>query len=71
MSVSKKKPFDALFTGLEVVKDENKNPLNTVLYGKRGEPSVIFKIQNPVQQMKTDPDGFVAVSYTHLRAHET
>lgn len=60
MSVSKKKPFDALFTGLEVVKDENKNPLNTVLYGKRGEPSVIFKIQNPVQQMKTDPDGFVA-----------
>lgn len=60
MSVLKKKPFDALFTGLEVVKGENKNPLNTVLYGKRGEPSVIFKIQNPVQQMKTDPDGFVA-----------
>lgn len=59
MKSTKRKPFDALFTGLELVNDSSGTPLNTVLYGKRGEPSVVFSVTNPVQQMKADPEGFI------------
>ena len=59
MKSTKRKPFDALFTGLELVNDSSGTPLNTVLYGKRGEPSVVFSVMNPVQQMKADPEGFI------------
>lgn len=62
MKSTKRKPFDALFTGLELVNDSSGTPLNTVLYGKRGEPSVVFSVMNPVQQMKADPEGLFFIT---------
>lgn len=56
--MSKKKTFDALFAQLEEVKDSNGNLLNTVLYSKRGEPSVIIEIENPVQKYCADEDQY-------------
>lgn len=51
---TKKKAFDGLFAQLADIDDGKGNPLNTVLFTKRGEPSVIFQIENPVQQYCTE-----------------
>ena len=52
----KKKIFDGLFAQLQDIRDERGKLLNTVLWSKNGECSVIFEIENPVQQYCTDPD---------------
>lgn len=52
----KKKPFESLFAQLEEIKDSSGNLINTVLYSKRGEPSVIIEIENPVQKFCADAD---------------
>lgn len=56
--MAKKKTFESLFAQLEEVKDENGNILNTILYSKRGEPSVILEIENPVQKYCADIDQY-------------
>lgn len=45
---SKTRPFEGIFTALEESDGE------VVLFGQRGEPSVFFEIQNPVQQWCTE-----------------
>ncbi|WP_281669208.1 TraG family conjugative transposon ATPase [Segatella buccae] len=50
----KKKIFDGLFSQLQDIRDEKGKQLNTVLWSKNGECSVIFEIENPVQQYSTD-----------------
>lgn len=42
------RPFDGIFTALEETDGE------VVLFGQRGEPSVMFEIDNPVQQLCTE-----------------
>ena len=49
---SKKKVFTPLFAQLETVEG------NAVLFGSKGEPSVMFKMVNPVQQLCTDADEY-------------
>lgn len=56
--MAKKKTFDSLFAQLEEVRDGNNNLINTVLYSKRGEPSVIIEIENPVQKYCADEDQY-------------
>jgi len=48
----KKKAFEAVYAQLEEINGQ------AVLFGLRGEPSVIFKIQNPVQQLCTDAQQY-------------
>lgn len=50
----KKKVFDGIFSQLQDITDARGNYLNTVLFSKRGDCSVIFEIVNPVQQYCTD-----------------
>lgn len=54
MSKKKDKPFDKLYAQLEDVKDAKGNYLNTVLFNKFGNWSVIIEIENPVQQYCTE-----------------
>lgn len=56
--MSKKKTFDALFAQLEELRDENGKLINTLLYSKRGEPSVILEIENPVQKYCADTEQY-------------
>lgn len=52
--MAKKRTFDSLFAQLEEVRDDQGDLINTVLYSKRGEPSVIIEIENPVQKYCAD-----------------
>ena len=54
--MAKKRTFDSLYAQLEEVRDGNGNVQNTILYSKRGEPSVIIQIENPVQKYCADED---------------
>ena len=55
-----KKPLDGLFAQLQDIKDADGKLLNTVLFSKNGNPSVIIEIENPVQQYSTDADQYMA-----------
>ena len=57
---TKKKTFDGLFAQLQDIKDAKGNYLNTVLFSKKGDYSVIFEIENTVQQFSTDADLYFA-----------
>ena len=56
----KKKPMHGLFAQLQDVSDEQGKHLNTVLFSDRGDCSVIFEIENPVQQYCTDAAQYIA-----------
>ena len=54
----KRKPFDKLFAQLQDIRDKDGKLLNTVLWSQKGNPSVFFEIENPVQQYCTDADQY-------------
>ena len=54
------KPLDGLFAQLQDIKDAEGKLMNTVLFSKNGNPSVIIEIENPVQQYATDAVQYVA-----------
>lgn len=56
MGKKKERPFDKLYAELEDIKDARGNLMNTVLFSKNGNWSVIIEIENPVQQYCTDAD---------------
>ena len=56
---TKNKPLDGLFAQLQDIKDANGKLINTVLFSKNGNPSVIIEIENPVQQYATDAVQYV------------
>ena len=53
MAQKRKKAFSGLYAGLEETDG------NTVLFSAKGEPSVIFRMENPVQQLCTDAERYV------------
>ena len=53
MAHTKKKAFDGLYAGLEDTDG------NVVLFSAKGEPSVIFEMTNPVQQLCTDAGEYL------------
>ena len=53
MAHSKKRIFDGLFAQLEETDG------NVVLFSAKGEPSVIFEMTNPVQQLCTDAEQYM------------
>ena len=53
MAQSKKRIFDGLYAQLEETDD------NVVLFSAKGEPSVIFEMTNPVQQLCTDSEQYM------------
>lgn len=53
MAHTKKKAFDGLYAGLEETDG------NVVLFSAKGEPSVIFEMTNPVQQLCTDAGEYL------------
>lgn len=53
MAQTKKKVFDGLYAGLEETDG------NVVLFSAKGEPSVIFEMTNPVQQLCTDAGQYI------------
>jgi type IV secretory pathway VirB4 component len=53
MAQTKKKVFDGLYAGLEETDG------NVVLFSANGEPSVIFEMTNPVQQLCTDAGQYI------------
>lgn len=53
MAHTKKKAFDGLYAGLEETDG------NVVLFSAKGEPSVIFEMTNPVQQLCTDAERYL------------
>ena len=53
MAHIKKKAFDGLYAGLEETDG------NVVLFSAKGEPSVIFEMTNPVQQLCTDAERYL------------
>lgn len=53
MAQTKKKVFDGLYSGLEETDG------NVVLFSAKGEPSVIFEMTNPVQQLCTDAGQYI------------
>mgnify|MGYP000218988473 FL=1 len=57
---TKNKPLDGLFAQLQDIKDADGKLMNTVLFSKNGNPSVIIEIENPVQQYATDAVQYVA-----------
>ena len=61
---NKKKPLDGLFAQLQDIKDGSGKLLNTVLFSKNGNPSVIIEIENPVQQYATDAVQYI--TYTDI-----
>jgi hypothetical protein len=61
---NKKKPLDGLFAQLQDIKDANGKLMNTVLFSKNGNPSVIIEIENPVQQYATD--AMLYLAYTDV-----
>jgi hypothetical protein len=56
----KRKQFDGLFAQLQDVQDSRGKQLNTVLFSKTGECSVIFEMENPVQKWCTDAEQYIA-----------
>ena len=56
---TKNKPLDGLFAQLQDIKDGSGKLMNTVLFSKNGNPSVIIEIENPVQQYATDAVQYV------------
>ena len=54
----KRKPFDKLFAQLQDIRGKDGELLNTVLWSQKGNPSVFFEIENPVQQYCTDADQY-------------
>ena len=54
----KRKPFDKLFAQLQDIREKDGKVLNTVLWSQKGNPSVFFEIENPVQQYCTDADQY-------------
>jgi type IV secretory pathway VirB4 component len=55
----KKNKIDGIYAQLEDVNDARGKFLNTVLFSRKGEPSVIIEIENPVQQYSTDADLYL------------
>lgn len=53
MARTKKRIFDGLYAQLEETDG------NVVLFSAKGEPSVIFEITNPVQQLCTDAEQYM------------
>lgn len=53
MTHKRKRIFDGLYAQLEETDG------NVVLFSARGEPSVIFEITNPVQQLCTDAQQYM------------
>ena len=53
MAQTKKKVFDGLYSGLEETDG------NVVLFSAKGDPSVIFEMTNPVQQLCTDAGQYI------------
>ena len=53
MAHSKKRAFDGLYAQLEEVNG------HVVLFSAKGEPSVIFEMTNPVQQLCTDAEEYL------------
>ena len=53
MAQSKKRIFDGLYAQLEETDG------NVVLFSAKGEPSVIFEMTNPVQQLCTDAEQYM------------
>lgn len=64
MAKKKERPFDKLYAELEDIKDARGNLMNTVLFSKNGNWSVIIEIENPVQQYCTDSALYYA--YTDI-----
>lgn len=56
---NKKRPFDRLFSQLQDVTDEKGRFLNTVLWSKGGDCSVIFEMTNPIEQYATDAELYL------------
>lgn len=52
----KERPFDKLYAELEEIKDARGEVMNTVLFSKNGNWSVIIEIENPIQQYCTDAE---------------
>lgn len=53
MAANKKRAFDGLYAQLEEVNN------HVVLFAAKGEPSVIFEMTNPVQQLCTDAEQYL------------
>ena len=56
MAKKKERPFDKLYAELEEIKDTRGGIMNTVLFSKNGNWSVIIEIENPIQQYCTDAE---------------
>ena len=56
MAKRKERPFDKLYAELEEIKDARGEVMNTVLFSKNGNRSVIIEIENPIQQYCTDAE---------------
>lgn len=56
MAKRKERPFDKLYAELEEIKDARGEVMNTVLFSKDGNWSVIIEIENPIQQYCTDAE---------------
>jgi len=56
---NKKRPFDKLFAQLQDINDERGRHLNTVLWSKQGDCSVILEIKNPVPRFSTDAELYM------------
>lgn len=56
MAKRKERPFDKLYAELEEFKDARGEVINTVLFSKNGNWSVIIEIENPIQQYCTDAE---------------
>ena len=53
MAQKRKRAFDGLYAQLEETDG------NVVLFSAKGEPSVIFEMTNPVQQLCTDAEQYL------------
>lgn len=56
MAKRKERPFDKLYAELEEIKDARGEVMNTVLFSKNGNWSVIIEIENSIQQYCTDAE---------------
>lgn len=57
--MTKKRPFDRLFAQLQDIDDAKGNHLNTVLWSKQGDCSVILEIRNPVPRFCMDAEPYM------------
>lgn len=64
MAKKKERPFDKLYAELEDIRDARGNLINTVLFSKNGNWSVILEIENSIQQYSTDTSLYYA--YTDI-----